>query len=250
MNDDSEAPAEGGYDAYLRHHDELDAKALADRDARFAREGQEREARCEAERQASAEAAPAPAGSTPLGYYDRPAPGWPSPEEAVRREFERYAGQLVPGAAATLAKLRGQTLVGLTPERRAEAVAKFVNSDAAKRYLDPEAQPATLADGRPMGPVRAALSRYPELKPGAVEELTRAWSVDLAGHSPERLAGEIVKRLGKPEAQKFLTRPVDRSFDRRMPARPEAKPEPARNDAGRFQGATKPPEKRRPSSTF
>jgi hypothetical protein len=38
--------------------------------------------------------------------------------------------------------------------------------------------------------------------------------IELAGLPPDRLAGAIVHRLGQPENAKFLTRPIDRTFDR------------------------------------
>jgi hypothetical protein len=151
---------------------------------------------------------PEPAGE-PAPVADR----WPTAEENALHEFERYPG-LLPGAATHLAKGYARVIGQLPPDRRAESVARVIASPSVARYLDPEYKEPALKGGQAMmSPVRAALSRYlPELKAGALDELVKGWSTELVHHSPERLAGEIVRRLGKPENAKYITRPIDRSF--------------------------------------
>jgi hypothetical protein len=148
-------------------------------------------------------------------YWKEPAPDWVTPLEATERELNRYADQLVPGAAAEIAKTLAGRVGTMAPDRRAEEVARYLQSGLGKRYLDPEASVQTLS------PIRAAISRYSaDLKDGAVDQLVATWSADLARRnlSPIQLAGEVSRRLGKPESQPYLTRPIDRRYDQRIPA--------------------------------
>jgi hypothetical protein len=138
---------------------------------------------------------------------------WPTAAEKATAEFERHAGRLLPGAASRLGHMMASTLGQLTPPERAERVATFLDSPAAARWLDAEAAPPLLENGQAPGPLRQALGRYAaELKPGKVDELARAWAVDMAHKPAAKIAAEVVRRLGLTENSKHLTRPIDRAY--------------------------------------
>lgn len=176
---------------------------------------------------------------------------WPTAEENALHEFERYGDRLLPGAAAFLSRGYAHSIGKMPTDRRAEEVAKVMASPLTERYLDPEYKEAALEGGQAVSPVRAALSRYlPELKAGALDELVEKWSIELVHHKSERLAGEIVRRLGKPENLKYLTRPIDRSFAPRPSAPPPRSATRPDADPGKPAADAAPEPKKRVRSTF
>ena len=229
----TDAEPENAYDAYLAHQASLDAAADDRRIAAGRTSGATNPAT--AAGGGDVEASKPPASTVIL---DR----WPTPEENTLAAVERHKDVLLPGAPAVLAKFMTAKIGQLTPDAQAETVAKFLATPTAARWLDPEAKAPALADGRAPSPLRVALARYaPELKPGSLDALVDEWSVDLAHKPPEKIAGEVVRRLGRPENAKYLASPIHRSFVRgQLPARPEAKQaepkpaEPPRQPDGRF----------------
>jgi hypothetical protein len=197
------------------------------------------------ERDAQApKAAPKPPASKVI--LDR----WPTPEENTRDELERYADVLLPGSIDRIIKVETARVGAMAPDMRAEAVAKFL-AGRGQSLMDPEVAPSKLANGQPASPVRVALQRYaPELKAGSLDKLVAAWSIDLLHASPERMAGEIVRRLGRPENAHHLASPIHRAYVPGVGApspKATAKAEPARTESGQF---TNPPEKKRTRSGF
>lgn len=116
-------------------------------------------------------------------------------------EAKSYGDELLPGAAEELAKLLPTSRVGfLSPAGAAEAVATLIADPLhAGRLRNVEHAPPTTPEGRPVSTLRAALMRHAgKLGPGSVEALHDAWALSLATSSPERIAAEVVRRLGLP----------------------------------------------------
>jgi hypothetical protein len=127
-----------------------------------------------------------------------------TPQERLESELNRYAPELVPGAVAHLTKAWGDLAV-LSAPALAEKVHERIHGELGKNFRNPEHVPAKLATGADPGPVRSALARHEgELRPGAVEQLTAAWSVELCYKSPASIAGEITRRLGLLENDHYL----------------------------------------------
>jgi hypothetical protein len=135
------------------------------------------------------------------------APARQTGEGALAADLRRYGDALVPGAAEVLAR-RNQQLAQLPPAERAEKIATLMESPLWANFRNPEHRPASLENGQPLSPVRAALSRHAaELVPGAVESLTQAWSASLAHLKPAQIAGEVVRRLAERDNRHHLASP-------------------------------------------
>jgi hypothetical protein len=123
--------------------------------------------------------------------------------KAVADEARRYGDQLVPGAPEVLAKFWGH-LGKLPPDRLAEEFASRLAGPKGQPYLNPEARPATLENGQPVGPLRAALIRHADrLKPDVVDALVAKLSPAMIGKKPHQIAGAVVKWLGSRDADDF-----------------------------------------------
>jgi hypothetical protein len=122
-------------------------------------------------------------------------------------DLERYGSALLPGSAAELAR-RNPGIASLPPDKRAEEIARLIDSPCWAKFRNSEAAPAKLENGQPVSALRATLSRHAgELIEGAVDQLTTRWSAELAHLRPAQLAGEIVRRLAKFDNWQFLKTP-------------------------------------------
>lgn len=128
-----------------------------------------------------------------------------NPAEVVRDDILRYGNQLVPGAAEQLAA-RWIDLAKQSPEKRAETIATRMASPMVDRFRNPEFVAPKLENGAELSPLRASLARHSDrLRPGAVDELSGRWAIEMAGKSPAQIEGEVVRRLGDRNNNGFLS---------------------------------------------
>lgn len=132
--------------------------------------------------------------------------------EAVTAEVKAYSDQLVPGAAEAIGRLWAP-LAKMPPEQRAQEVAKRMASPLVARWRDPGYDP----EAAPTPLERAIGQQAHKLRDGAAAELATAWSAELAGRDPTRLAGEVARRLADPANVGFLKdQPADRPYVARL----------------------------------
>lgn len=123
----------------------------------------------------------------------------------VLRELESYGDELLPGAAATLAQRWGD-LARYPAGQLAAEVAKRLDptKGIARQFLNPGFQQTALT---PLAQVLARKVNDKLITPEAAEQLRVKWSADLAGAPADRVASEVVRRLGAFENRQYLTVP-------------------------------------------
>ena len=127
----------------------------------------------------------------------------------VLADIKRHGPDLLPGAAERLAGTWSH-LGALPAPLRAEKIVEQLAAPAIARFKDPEFVRPALANGAAPSPLRVALMNHADRLAGGeakVEELMGAWGVGLSGHSPAKLASEIVRRLELRENWQHLADP-------------------------------------------
>ncbi len=115
----------------------------------------------------------------------------------VLADIKRHGPDLIPGAAERLAGAWSH-LGALPAPLRAEKVVEQLAAAAFTRFKNPEFVRPALANGAAPSPLRVALMNHADRLAGGeagVDRLMTEWGVALSGHSPAKLAGEIVRRL-------------------------------------------------------
>jgi len=120
-------------------------------------------------------------------------------EDRVREALKLYEPELLPGAVEQLAKQWAPQLSG---DLHTYVARRLSVTAQAGPFRDPEFAGHRLADGRPMAPFRAALTRFAKagiIRSDAVDPLYSQWAAEFAHVNPDHLHERIASRLQKRE---------------------------------------------------